>query len=228
MDEFAESARDGLRDLQSEWADLNDQQIQVLQLEQQTERLEIEQQLAEAKRNANTEEIAALEEQLVLLDQIHQLQLDQLAATEAEQALKDYEAAQSEAERRAALSETEQQYEDTITGLKDQLADALVAQDQALQESIIAQIEAENARHDLVMADIEAESAAKAAAASASAAENDAGTTTTTATTQTVRTVDVRLTAPDGTRETITVVEGDEDALVNFLQSLETSAAVAA
>ncbi|MBO8087793.1 MAG: phage tail tape measure protein, partial [Marichromatium sp.] len=68
MDDFARSAQDGLIALQKEWADLNDQQEEVLRLEYEQDRLEIEMQLAEAKAQSNTDAITALNEQLSLLD----------------------------------------------------------------------------------------------------------------------------------------------------------------
>lgn len=165
MDDFADSAQDGLQSLQQEWAELNGQQIQAAIIEQQIERLKIETELAQAKKDGNAEAIAALTQQLALLDQIHAKQLQMLAEEEAARAIKAAEDAANEAERRASLSDEERRHEDTLNALKAQLAAAIKAQDEALKASILKQIEDEKRRHELVLANIEKERKAKEEAA---------------------------------------------------------------
>lgn len=230
MDDFADSAKEGLTSLQQEWAELNGQQIQAAILEQQMERLKLEAELAQAKRDGNQEAIAALQAQLVLLDQIHAKQLQMLADEEASRAIKAAEDAADEAARRANLSDEERAHEDLINSLKAQLANAIKAQDAALKASILAQIEAEKQRHEQALANIDKERRAKADAAKPDPDQEKrypvSGTQpTATAPIQPVRTVNVNLTGPKSTG-TVRVLEGDEDILDRFLRALETGKSV--
>jgi hypothetical protein len=68
-------------------------------LEQQMQRLKLEEQLAAARQRGNAEEIAALEQQLALLDKIHARKLADLREEEAERKKQEQERAQQEKER---------------------------------------------------------------------------------------------------------------------------------
>lgn len=78
MQDFTDSARDGLRELQIEWANLNNNQAEAENLEYQRDRLELEAQLTEAQRNGNQAALAALQAQLTLLARIHEKKLADL------------------------------------------------------------------------------------------------------------------------------------------------------
>jgi chromosome segregation ATPase len=78
MKSFADASRDGLRSLQIEWAELNNQTIEAERLRQQEKRLEIEMQLAQARKDGNKEAIASLSQQLALLDKISDKRMQDL------------------------------------------------------------------------------------------------------------------------------------------------------
>lgn len=84
MDDFAESARDGLLALKEEWASLNGQLAEAEQLRAMERRQEIERQILEAERAGNAEAVASLQQQLGLLDQITRKKLEAARAEEAE------------------------------------------------------------------------------------------------------------------------------------------------
>lgn len=94
MDDFTSSAEDGLRSLQQEWAELNGQQLDALKIEQQQERLDIEEQIAEAREMGNYDAERTLEAQLRLLDQIHDKETNSLRAE-----IEEAEAAEAERHR---------------------------------------------------------------------------------------------------------------------------------
>lgn len=78
MQDFTDASRDGLRQLQIEWAQLNNRQADVENLEYQKDRIDLEAQIAEAQRNGNAAALAALQQQLALLAQIHAKKLADL------------------------------------------------------------------------------------------------------------------------------------------------------
>ena len=232
MTDFAESAQDGLRDLQAEWADLNGQQIDAMLLEQQLERIAVEMELAQAKKDGNADAIAALTAQLALLDQIHAKQLANLAEEEAQKAIDDAEDAAREAERWAGLTDEERQHETALNLLQDALADAILAKNAALKQSILDQIAAENARHELVMANLADEGAAQTKPpATQTAPPGTTGGATPpaapTAPVAIVRAVNMTFTAPSGATATARVLEGDDDVMARFFRDLESGRAVA-
>lgn len=161
MASFTDSAKSGLIDLQKEWAGLNDQKLLELDLEQQAQRAEIQLQLLQAKKDKNAEAISYLEQQLGLLDQIYAKRRADEAASEAADKAKAAEDAATEAARRAALTDEARQSEDLIAALQQQLAAAILAQDAALQQSILDQIAAEKERHETYLANLAAEAKAK-------------------------------------------------------------------
>lgn len=157
MADFADEAASGLKDLQQEWAELSGQQIQAKIIEQELERLEIEQDLAQAKKDGNTAAIDALNQQLVLIDKIHQRQLEILAEESAKTAVDNAEAAAEEAARFSALSDQEKAFETTIAGLQKELSTALLNQDQALTDSLKSRISLEESRHQTASANLDSE-----------------------------------------------------------------------
>lgn len=82
MDDFANSAKDGLQSLQVEWAQLNDQQGEVLRLEYLQQQMKIQQELADAQAAGNSAAINSLEQQLALLDRIYRKKQENLKADE--------------------------------------------------------------------------------------------------------------------------------------------------
>ncbi|MBO8085775.1 MAG: tape measure protein [Marichromatium sp.] len=229
MADFTESAQAGLRDLQAEWAELNGQQLEALLLEQEAQRLEIEMALAEAKRDGNTEAIRALEDQLEVLEQIQAVERERAAEAEAQAAIEAAEAEAEEAARRAALSDADRAHEDSIATLEARLLEAVRAQDQALEDALAAQIAAERQRHEETLANLEAESAARASIDAASTAGTTSGATGSTGTASASRAIDVRLSVNGASGGTVSVADtASADTLESFLASLETAAAVAA
>jgi len=85
MEDFTDSARDGLVNLQQEWLELNGQDAEAMDLEHEQERLELEEQIAEAQAQGNTEAEKALKEQLALLDKIHKKKMADMEAEEQEE-----------------------------------------------------------------------------------------------------------------------------------------------
>ncbi|MCF1184036.1 tape measure protein [Marichromatium gracile] len=228
MADFTESAQAGLRDLQAEWAELNGQQLEALLLEQEAQRLEIEMALAEAKRDGNTEAIRALEDQLEVLEQIQAVERERAAEAEAQAAIDAAEAEAEEAARRAALSDADRAHEDSIATLEARLLEAVRAQDQALEDALAAQIAAERQRHETTMANLEAESAARASTGTTSTAGTTSDATGSTGTASASRAIDVRVSVNGQSSRTITVAdEASADALESILSSLESAAAVA-
>ncbi|AHF03441.1 tail protein [Marichromatium purpuratum 984] len=228
MADFTEDAQAGLRDLQAEWAELNGQQLEALLLEQEAQRLEIEMALAEAKRDGNTEAIRALEDQLDMLEQIQAVERERAAEAEAQAAIEAAEAEAEEAARRAALSDADRAHEDSIATLEARLLEAVRAQDQALEDALAAQIAAERQRHEETLANLEAESAARASTGTASTAGTTSGATGSTSTASASRAIDVRVSVNGQSSRTITVAdEASADALESILSSLESAAAVA-
>jgi len=227
----ADTAVDGLNSWRVKLAGIYDQEIQIQQLNWQQDRLEAELALQEARRNGNAAEIAALQEQLRLIDEYYQYQLKVAAEQEAADAIAAADEAAAEAARFAGLSDEERKYEETLARLKARLAQAILDQDAVLQASILAQIEAEKARHQQVLADLEKETKAKQSAA------NDSGSTESSSATQSaraasaavlpVRVVEVRVSMPSGDSGTVQVVEGSESTLEALLKSLEKSKLVA-
>ncbi|AHF04073.1 tail protein [Marichromatium purpuratum 984] len=229
MADFTESAQAGLRDLQAEWAELNGQQLEALLLEQEAQRLEIEMALAEAKRDGNTEAIRALEDQLDMLERIQAVERERAAEAEAQAAIEAAEAEAEEAARRAALSDAERAHEDSIAALEARLLEAVRAQDQALEDALAAQIAAERQRHEETLANLEAESAARASTDAASTAGTTSGAAGATGTASASRAIDVRLSVNGASGGTVSVADAaSADTLEAFLASLETAAAVAA
>jgi len=227
----ADTAVDGLNSWRVKLAGIYDQEVQIQQLNWQQDRLVAELALQEARRNGNAAEIAALQEQLRLIDEYYQYQLKVAAEQEAADAIAAADEAAAEAARLAGLSDEERKYEETLARLKARLAQAILDQDAVLQASILAQIEAEKARHQQVLADLEKETKAKQDAA------NDLGLTESSSATQSaraasaavlpVRVVDVRVSMPSGDSGTVQVVEGSESTLEALLKSLEKSKLVA-
>lgn len=82
MQDFAGSAKEGLQSLQVEWAQLNNQQDEVLRLEYLQSQMKVQQQIAEAKAAGNDAAINSLEQQLALLDRIYRKKQDNLQADE--------------------------------------------------------------------------------------------------------------------------------------------------
>jgi tape measure domain-containing protein len=80
MQDFTDSARDGLSALKQEWAELNGDQGEVENLQYQEKKLDLEQQMTAAARDGNREALAVLKEQAALLYRIHQQKLANLAA----------------------------------------------------------------------------------------------------------------------------------------------------
>lgn len=225
MRDFTDSSRSGLLDLQKEWAALNDQKLDEFDLEQQTQRLEIETQLLQAKKDKNAEAIAYLQQQLVLLDKIYAKRKADEAATEAADKIKAAEDAAAEAARRAALTDEARQYEDTLADLQQQLTNAILANDKALQDSILAQIEAEKKRHATYLANLDAEKRARESADTSTTTSSTTSTSTTT-----TDTTSTRVSTPPATGRTLTLSVDDgkilrvigSDAGVNaFIDALE-------
>lgn len=71
MQDFADSAQDTLTNLRKEYLQLQGDKLAVLDMEYELDRLEIEEQLADAKRRGNAEEIKALQEALDYLKKIY-------------------------------------------------------------------------------------------------------------------------------------------------------------
>jgi hypothetical protein len=64
MENFTDSAEDGLKSVQREWAELNNQKMDALVIEQQIERLEIEKEIIDAEKDGNADAVRALKEKL--------------------------------------------------------------------------------------------------------------------------------------------------------------------
>ncbi|MBB1074470.1 phage tail tape measure protein [Rhodoferax sp. 4810] len=88
MQSFTESAEDGLVSLQQEWAELNNDKLGALKIEQQQKQLELETQIADAEAQGNNEAIKVLREQQQLLDQIQRKQIENLQVELKEQSNK--------------------------------------------------------------------------------------------------------------------------------------------
>lgn len=109
MADFANSAQDGLRSLQIEWANLNNNRAEAQTLEYQRDRIALEQQIVEAQRDGNAAAIAALQAQLALLAKIHQKKLadlknEQAAALNGTEAGVTWEPTPTSTNRAAGLS----------------------------------------------------------------------------------------------------------------------------
>lgn len=177
-----QSALDGLSSWEAKLAGVLETEVAIQELNWQRDRLEAESALADARRNNNAEEIAALEQQIALIDQYYEIQLktaeeaDRAAAERAAQAA--IEAANAEAAERArrdSLSSEERQYEDLITSLQDRLSEAILANDEQIQETLINQISAEQIRHEAVMENIKNERSEREAEASAAESSQASG-----------------------------------------------------
>lgn len=210
MSDMADEGTDGLRDLRAEWADYRGEVVKALLLEQESKRIEVELALIEAKKNGNAAEIAALEQKLALLKEYQAQQLEDAAFEEAQAKIDAAQAAADEAARRASLTAEERQYEDTLAALKNQLAAAIVANDALLQQSILDQIEAEKRRHELAMANADAETKARTSSkgATTTSTASDAAAAESPASTQAVASA-----ASYGSERTLRVVLGDSGSI---------------
>jgi TP901 family phage tail tape measure protein len=146
MQDFTDSATDGLKDVRAEWAELNNQKMDALIIEQQIERLEIEKEIIDAEKDGNADAVRALKEKLRITGQIQDVQRQQLAEEQAAAQIESVRAEREEEARRKALSETERDYEDTIANLTVQLKQAYMEQDVAAQESLTKKIRDEEMR----------------------------------------------------------------------------------
>ena len=109
MEGFTQSAQDGLASLQQEWAELNGQQFEAQKIEHQKERLDIEQQIAEAQAQGNTEAVRVLRQQLEMLDKIQAKERETLQGEIASQ-----QAAEAEATAREAAAKSAGKLKDTM------------------------------------------------------------------------------------------------------------------
>ncbi|MBK1719235.1 hypothetical protein [Thiocystis violacea] len=226
QEDLTAAALDGLTSWREKLAGIYDQEVQIQQLNYQQDRLETEMALAEAKRNNNAEEIAALTEQLKLIDEYYALQIASAAADEAQAKIDAANDAADEAARRASLTEEERAYEDAINSLKDQLAAAIVANDAALQESLLAQIEAEKRRHETVIANLEAETKARQVTTDSRADTPTTATTTASRQTTTTTTTAASGSSAASARTVRLVIDsaelfGDEKNVNAFIAALE-------
>ena len=229
--DLTDTAKDGLDSWKEKLYGIYDQEVEIQKLNWQSDLLDAQTALIEAKKNGNAEEIAALNEKISLINEYYQIKVNEAALADAQQAIDDAAAAAAEADRLAGLSAEERQYEATIATLKQQLADAIEANDAALKQSILDQIAAEKARHELVMANTDTETNAKTSSTSKTSGTASGSTTTSgvtaTGNTQPVRTVNVNITTPSGKTGTVQVLEGQESTLEALLKSLESGKAVA-
>ncbi|NKN34228.1 hypothetical protein [Marichromatium bheemlicum] len=102
MDALTQSAEDGLNQWRAKLYEIQGQQTQLEEMNWRQDRLETERALAEARRNGNREEIAALREQLHLIDQYYEIKTAE--ARQAERAAAAEQAAAQSAESRAAAA----------------------------------------------------------------------------------------------------------------------------
>jgi tape measure domain-containing protein len=133
MQDFTDDAKEGLRDLQQEWLEIQGNDFAAAQMEQQQQRIEIEEQLAEARRQGNQEAIDALLEQLEILDKIH---ADELQRIQDEQA-SAIRAATTVEELRIAYAKERADLEAALQAAKeagdDEAVKAIQAQIKALE-----------------------------------------------------------------------------------------------
>ena len=178
--DLIDTAVDGLNDWRSKLLEIQGQQRAVEEMNWQQDRLETELALAEARRNGNAEEIAALNEQLALIDQYYAIKVAEAEQSEAE----------ARAEKAAAQAEKNQAAAETAKARRRQ-----------------AEAEAETEDED-------------------EAAKSTETVKTLTPAVLPVRVVDLRVSLQNAPAQTVRVLEGDDQTLIEFLRALERGKAV--